>query len=208
MSIFTKSHKSEKSEKSGHEKKDTKVNIDKIKKWSLSIAILIVLVGFVMIGIQTFYPDPLLGKHCWETMRAAAPMPVYKDCYSMGNKTQQETCLTEQTAQQQKYDEEMNTCNKQEEGVRHIYNRDVSIILVIIGLVTLIVSMMFLKVPSVSNGFTFGGIFLIFLSLVKYWSDMQDLMRFIILGIVLAVLVWLGYKKLDSMNEEANGKEN
>jgi uncharacterized membrane protein len=193
--------------KQSGKKKDSKTGIDKIKKWSLSIAILIVLVGFVMIGIQTFYPDPLLGKHCWETMRMAAPMPVYKDCYANTNKTVQEECLNQQNAEQIKYQEEMDTCNKEEEKITHIYNRDVSIILVIIGLVTLIVAILLLKVNSVSNGFTFGGIFLIFLSLVKYWSDMQDLMRFVILGIVLAVLVWLGYKKMDSRNEESKDKK-
>jgi len=31
---------------------------------------------------------------------------------------------------------------------------------------------------------------------MRYWSDLPDFGRFIILGITLIILIWLGYKKI------------
>ena len=41
-----------------------------------------------------------------------------------------------------------------------------------------------------------GGIITLFFGTVRYWARLFDYARFIILGLVLALLIWLGYKKL------------
>ncbi|MBI5398851.1 hypothetical protein HZB03_05295 [Candidatus Woesearchaeota archaeon] len=180
--------------------------IDTIKKWSLSIAIIIVLVSFVMIGIQTFYPDPFQGKHCWDREEFQGPR-FAKDCYLLSNTTTRDHCISEQSAENEKWQKMQNECQKQQDAVLRIYNRNVSIILLITGMLSLITSLFIVSVSSVAYGFSFGGIVLIFIAIVKYWTELQDFMRFIILGLILAVLVWLGYKKLDSRKEEQNSKK-
>lgn len=178
-------------------KQESAGKIDKIKKWSLSVAIVIVLVSFVMIGIQTFYPNPFVGKHCWEREEIQGPR-VAKDCYILSNTTAQENCINEQKIENEQWQKKMNDCQKAQDAVLRTYNRNVSIILLMTGLAALLVSIFILSVSSVSYGFTFGGIVLIFISIIKYWTELQDFMRFIIFGLVLAVLIWLGYKKFDS----------
>ena len=54
-----------------------------------------------------------------------------------------------------------------------------------------------LKLESVSTGIMGGGALIIIYGILRYWGDASDALRFIILGIVLAVLVWIGYKKLE-----------
>jgi len=49
---------------------------------------------------------------------------------------------------------------------------------------------------SVSSGLMGGGILAIIYGTMRYWSDLPDFGRFIILGITLIILIWLGYKKI------------
>jgi len=41
-----------------------------------------------------------------------------------------------------------------------------------------------------------GGVLTIIYGTIAYWSELADWARFIILGITLAILIWIGYKKL------------
>ncbi|KKP98523.1 MAG: hypothetical protein US06_C0007G0001, partial [Parcubacteria group bacterium GW2011_GWC2_36_17] len=47
---------------------------------------------------------------------------------------------------------------------------------------------------------TFAGLISFLVGTVGYWSAIQDYLRFVILGIVLAVLIYIGYKKLKDNN--------
>ena len=49
---------------------------------------------------------------------------------------------------------------------------------------------------SVSAGLMGGGVLTILYGVIRYWTDLPDYGRFIILGIILAILIWLGYKRI------------
>jgi len=66
-----------------------------------------------------------------------------------------------------------------------------------LGLIALFVGVV-LGLPSVSSGLMLGGVFLIFYGTARYWSNFSDIVRVVILAIALAILIWLGYKKLES----------
>ena len=51
-----------------------------------------------------------------------------------------------------------------------------------------------LNLTSVSAGLFGGGVLTIIYGTMNYWSELADWARFIILGIALAVLIYLGYK--------------
>jgi|TARA_B100001971_G_scaffold171205_1_gene163467 hypothetical protein len=55
---------------------------------------------------------------------------------------------------------------------------------------------LFLDNFAVVNGLMFGGILNIFIGIARYWSDMDEYLRFIISGVVLIVLIYIAYKKL------------
>jgi len=64
-----------------------------------------------------------------------------------------------------------------------------------IGIIILIVGFA-LKMASVSSGLMGGGILAIIYGTIRYWSDLPDFGRFIILGITLIILIWLGYRRI------------
>ena len=77
---------------------------------------------------------------------------------------------------------------------RNIYNRNVFIVSGIIGIIIIIVGAV-LHLTSVSSGLFGGGVLTIIYGTMNYWSELGDIARFIILGIALGVLIYLGYKK-------------
>jgi len=86
-------------------------------------------------------------------------------------------------------------CRGEFDDVREIYNRNVFIIATIFGLIALIAGIV-LKITSISSGLMGGGILLIIYGIIRYWSGLENYGRFTVMGIALAILIWLGYKKL------------
>mgnify|MGYP001587401584 CR=1 FL=1 len=150
------------------------MNLGKVKNISLSVAIAIVLALFVNVGIATFYDAPDY-EDCYFP-RAVPPEGEYKP------PTQEEL-------------DELKKCENNNRELRSIYNRDVFIVLIVAGLLSLLAGL-FLGVSSVASGFLFGGILNLFIGVVRFWTDMDEYLRFIILGITLVILIWVGYKKL------------
>ena len=75
----------------------------------------------------------------------------------------------------------------------NIHNRNVFIISGIIGIIIIIIGAI-LRITSVSAGLFGGGVLTIIYGTTNYWSELGDLARFVILGIALIVLIYLGYK--------------
>ena len=87
-------------------------------------------------------------------------------------------------------------CRKAYDENRSFYNRNVFIMLVSLGTISFIAGFFFVAVPAVSSGLLFGGVLSLFIGNVRYWSDMSEYLRLIVLVVVLATLIWLGYRKL------------
>ena len=150
------------------------MNLDKIKSIALSTAIAIILALFVNVGVATFYKEPKYDE-CYYP-RALKATGEYQE-------------PTPEEAQKEK------ECWDRNDALRSFYNRNVFIVLVITGTASLLMGL-FMGVSSVASGFLFGGILNLFIGIVRYWSDMDEYIRFILLGVVLALLIWIGYKKL------------
>ena len=97
----------------------------------------------------------------------------------------------------QENQENSRKCEEANSVVREKYNRDVFIVLVLAGLVTVVAGIIIAK-DVVSSGLLFGGILNIIIGVIRYWADMQEYLRFVISGLALAVLIWVAYKKVKS----------
>jgi ATP-dependent exoDNAse (exonuclease V) alpha subunit len=64
-----------------------------------------------------------------------------------------------------------------------------------IGIIAMIVGSV-LQIQSVGTGLMFAGILTLMDSYYRYWSDLQDWMKFISLLIAVIVLFFIGYRKL------------
>ncbi len=95
-----------------------------------------------------------------------------------------------------------NYCNKVFMDAQEKYNRIVFISAGIVGILALIIGAAILALESVGTGIMFGGVLTIIYGTIRYWGNLPDVGRFIILGIALVVLIWLGYKILASQGSK------
>ncbi len=190
----------------------------RIKEIILALAIVVVLNLFFNYGVFTFYKSPDYEKFCpveltqktypdrkscedvggmWsESYPSSSPKcgPPYYECgriepVPVGEPKQEDkTTWCDATFK----------CREAYESARDLYNRNVFIVLVILGLISLGLGFLAISAAPVANGFLGGGLISLIVGTVRYWSEMNDYLRFIILGIALAILIWLGYKKFSS----------
>ncbi|MBI4439977.1 hypothetical protein HY638_03315 [Candidatus Woesearchaeota archaeon] len=164
----------------------------KLKERLLGIAIGIVLVMFVAYGISTFYPEPRYERYCGE----AYPEQAYNEtaCLEKGGRWSPNfpKCPPEEKCPVGWCDAYYE-CNRKLQEDSEAYNKLVFIATGVIGLIAVIAGI-FLRLESVSSGIMGGGVLTIIYGTVRYWGNMQDAGRFAILGIILAVLIILGYK--------------
>jgi len=175
--------------------------MSKIKKNILSIAIAIILVMFIAYGINVFYKSPKYDDYCNYTRIVKEPLS-FESCEDAGGRWYPDAPEAPKMV-----DESGNftvsgwcdlyyECQDEFDNVREVYNRDVFFISLVLGLIAVIIGGVVLKLESVSVGIMGGGILTIIYGTIRYWGDMSDVYRFIILGVVLAILIWMGYKKI------------
>lgn len=88
------------------------------------------------------------------------------------------------------------TCQKNFESANKVYNRNVFILLVVLGVASLASGFAFAIYGPVSLGLSLGGVLSLIIGSVRYWSDMQDILRVAILAGALIALIWIGIKKV------------
>ncbi len=163
-----------------------------IKQKLLAVAIAIVFVAFIAVGIETFYKEPINPcNRIYETQ----PKAFISNCELLqeSNKT---NCLLQQ---QEFYDNQsrMNQkCYDDFQPVDNLYKRNVFIILSILGVLTIILGLFLKEVPAVYLGLMIGGLINIIEGIIRYWAQMNEYFRFVILGVLLVLLIWISYKKL------------
>ena len=165
------------------------MKLENFKKYSLAVAIMIVLALFVNVGVNTFYKAP--ENPCFEEFRE----PIqFRFCEGLEGDERQE-CFNESQKINQKINEDQKKCHDEFRPIQQLYNRNVFIFLLIVGLITIFIGL-YLGATTVSSGLILGGILNIVIGVMRYWSDMEEFLRFTILGIALIILIYVGYKKI------------
>lgn len=177
-----------------------------LQKIALALSIIVVLNMLFNYGLYTFYPSPKYDNFCGEEGRQ-----YYGDkesCEAIGGEwmaynqgayprpakvvTREGSVIDEPT----EYCDATASCGKLYNETRSLYNRNVFIALVSLGIVSVILGFFFVAVSAVSMGLIFGGLISVFIGNIRYWSDMNDYLRLVVLAIALAALIWIGYRKL------------
>lgn len=188
------SPKIERIEKSKH-----KLNSGKLKAIILSLVIAIVLAFFVGYLIQAIYPSPKYDDYC------KINPPNIENMTKLTCETYNGTWIQDNiqnikspyASPIQGYCDFYTECNKGLQNAQDKYNLVVFVVAVIVGLISVALGIA-LSLPSVSLGLMIGGAFLTIYGSARYWYKLSNWFRVILLGIALVVLIWLGYKKLQS----------
>ncbi len=171
------------------------------QKIALILCIILMLNVFYNYGISTFYPGPKQEDYCGKYR--GMDLNTKEKCEAAGARWQsgdglKSPAMMENAPAQPagaSFCDYWEKCEKEFTAVRNPYNKNVFIILSILGMLSLFIGLA-VKVSVVSLGLMYGGFISFFIGTVRYWVDMNDYMRFVISGLALAVLIWLGYKKL------------
>ncbi|NOZ81447.1 MAG: hypothetical protein GXP63_07325 [DPANN group archaeon] len=181
-----------------------------LKEKLLSLAIAIIFVFFIVYGYNTFIPEPQRDAFCkdisyqvavddcpgWQADRKG-PLPrpqaegecwCNQDCSS--GTCQKTDCFAQNPAYA--------ACEQEYDHASEARNRMIFIASLIIGVIVIVAGGMFLKAEPVSIGMMGGGILTIIYGTLRYWGRLEDVGRFLILGIVLGILIWVGYRKFSA----------
>lgn len=168
------------------------------KQVILAGAIAILVVSFVLYGISVVYEGPKYENYCNDTIYNRGYGDV-ANCEAVGGRWNENVGPKPVCAVGQEcptgYCDSTYACRSEFDKVRIAYERNVFFIGAIIGLIVLILGFI-LQLASVSAGISIGGVAIMFFSIVRYWNELNKYVRLVLLGIILAILVWFGYKRL------------
>jgi len=145
-----------------------------IKNIILGIIISVIFVMFCAYGVNLLYDAPEYDNYCDDR-----PYIVDK------NLTQQEI-----NEKNQYYKE----CQEEYELKNENYSKNLFIISLVFSLIIITISTFVINVSSVSGGLMLGSLFFIIYGTGRYWRYMNDWIRFILLGVVLIILIYLGFR--------------
>ena len=187
-------------------KSDSPIKAFRFRKFVLGFAIGIIFTLFVFYGIRTFYEEPDWNKMCAGRDPYAYPIgkepstinqsrcePLVGTIEDLECEPQYRTSIYNRTLDC--YVPICNTFQENFDNAREKYDNNVFIISVVAGGAALIIGVI-LGVEAVGSGLMFGGVLTIMVGVIRNWGHLGNIVRFAILGIVLAGLIWIGYKKL------------
>ncbi|MFH1598021.1 MAG: hypothetical protein ABIB97_03035 [Patescibacteria group bacterium] len=167
-----------------------------LKKAVLVISIVIVLNLFIGYGITTFWHTPQYEDYCTEEITSK----TYSDqesCEAAGGKwiISAEVGVPEEKSRISNWCEMDYQCRQEYQAASDVYGRNFFVVEIIAGVILIVVGLFAIKAQSVSLGLSFGGLLALIVGTMRHWSGMQEYLRFIILGLALIILIWVGVKK-------------
>jgi len=165
------------------------------KRNVLAISIAFIFVFFIGYGIETFYESPEYSDFCsFEARPILNEIDSEENCLQLNGTW--ENYVKPARDNQTGWCDLYKTCQDEYNSVREEYSKNVFIITFIIGVIFLFIGSYLVEIESVGSGIMGGSTLTIIYGTLVYWSDLNDLLRFIILGVVLGILIWIGYKKI------------
>ncbi|NQV91089.1 hypothetical protein HQ489_01305 [Candidatus Woesearchaeota archaeon] len=167
------------------------------KKFLLTFAIAIIFVFFIGYGIEVFHDPPEYQDFCPEVYHldnetaCQAAGGTWSDGLDPGVEGIKQPIPAEKRFCSNKLD-----CYIGYQELQDKHDLVVFVVAIIIGILAIVVGVILNK-DAISTGILAGGVLLLLYGTIRYWRHADDVLKFILLGIALAVLIWLGYKKFD-----------
>jgi len=168
----------------------------RVLKWSLIIGIVIVLNLFFNYALSLIYKAPQYEAFC-PAQQVNPAIENQDQCLSVGGQwnAYPKTVGPKGEIQPAGYCNVEFTCRQNFDEATKSYNRNVFIVLVVLGAIVVAIGNFFGANAVIANGLSMAGVLSFIIASTRYWSDASDLVRVIILAIALAILFWVAYKK-------------
>ena len=182
----------------------------KLPKIALAIGIAVVFAVFIGYSLYAIYEPPRIDEHseCYKEYNCDS---YFDECYDNSSEPLklerfENTCYRDVEANPEYQECRLNrddcedVFKKTTDEYKH--SRNSFFILIIIGIAAIIGGMFKSKLEGISSGFIGGGVMVILWSLIYtsyYWLTWSKYAKIIALGLVLGVLVYFGYKKIENV---------
>ncbi len=178
----------------------------RVLKWSVIIGIVIVLNLFFNYALSLVYKSPEYEKYC-PNEQIVAPPTTQDKCVAAGGQWTENVYPVQapvgpatkpapiSVTEVKGYCNPTYTCQKNYDTDYKVYQRNVFIVLVILGILSMVGGIFLRGSSAVATALSLGGVLSLIIAAVRYWEAAQNLLRVVILGLALLALIWLGIKK-------------
>ena len=166
-------------------------------KWGIILGIVILANVFLTYLVRVIYHEPEFEDFCVEE-QVVEPITNREACLSAGGQWHEPDPSEPIPAGMENrvgYCDEHYTCSEEYDDARALYNRNLFLIFTVVGAILLLVSTQLSGVSVVSTGISLAGVLALIIGSVRYWSDMDDLLRVGVSGVALVALIALAWKK-------------
>ena len=182
-----------------------------ILKWSLVLGIVIVLNLFFAYAMKVVYEAPEWDQYCKEK-QVIERVDTEEACLVEGgqwnaniyNKGIQRGVELEMMPVEEGYCNLNFVCQNEYKDAQENYEKNVFMTLIGLGVLSIIISFLIANTVVVSMGLSLGGVLSFVVASIRYWQFASEYLQVIILGLALAVLIWLGVKKFGESEEDVN----
>ena len=176
----------------------------KILKWSLIIGIVIVLNLFYNYTLSLIYSAPDYQTFCPQKQIVVAP-ENQEQCVTSGGAWTEYPKPVKQ-GEPAGFCDQTYACNQKFQDASKVYDRNVFITLVVLGVLTFALSLILAGSEVISVALSIGAVLDFVVASLRYWNRADDLIKVFILGVALAVLVWIAVKKFNVKTEGDEAK--
>ena len=176
-----------------------------IKNIALTVGIAILTTLFIVFLIDALYEMPKYENFCNDTFYPLQPIKAEPlNCTPLDIEQMSQQCYRNEGEVRFKYDangcqEEAycDYCVKEFNEVNSGYNRNIFYISALIALIIIVMGLYLpKKLDSISSGLIFAGVLILTQGTFRVFLDLDKFPRVLILGIELAILIWIGYKRI------------
>ena len=179
-----------------------------ILKWPLIVGIVIVLNLFFLYAVKVAYPNPDYEDFCAKE-QVIKKINTKTECLEVGGQWNENISLNERPILVEPTGEmrpdlvvvedghcnQNFICSQQFDTAREDYERNVFIALIIFGVLAVVIGFLTMGKEVISIALSLGGVLSFIIASIRYWQYASDWLHLAILGVALAVLIWLGIKK-------------
>lgn len=173
-----------------------------IKNIILGLAIAIVYAFFVGYGTNLIYNAPEYNDFC--KVRALAypekQYPIQVNCtYNPDIQKQARACVEQGGNPVYDYDNKgcessltCDFCQKEYDDANKKYTRTVFIVSGIMGIIAIAVGALIFNIEAIGAGLMGGGVLALIYGNIRYWQNLNNVMKVIILALALVALIYIG----------------
>ncbi len=171
---------------------------NRIGRWSVILGIMIVLNLFFNYALSLVYKSPEYNSFCPNEQVVTIP-DNRNACLSQGGQWTDNVYYGKPAPtgvrEPSGYCDLQYTCRQSFEDAMKTYNRNVFIVLIVLGAISVTVGNFFAGNQVITGGLSLAGLLSFLVASVRYWGSADNWVRVIILAIALGILFWIAVKK-------------